>query len=234
MKKIVVSDYDNTFYRNDDDIEKNKLKVKEFMELSNIFIIATGRSYLDFMEKEDLYKIKYNYLILDHGATILKYNEIIFTETINNSIKEDLLYDLQPDDITWSFACCKLESRVSFQEKDLTKIHVRYETEEMTRKIHDFIKDKYKDYIDAFLVCKNKGIEIVSNKVNKSVAIKFISQLENTTDIYTIGDSYNDLCMIEDFKGFIMNDSIEELKSKGYKQYDSVSLFIEDVLKNEI
>ena len=40
--------------------------------------------------------------------------------------------------------------------------------------------------------------------------------------------------MIEDFKGFIMNDSIEELKSKGYKQYDSVSLFIEDVLKNEI
>ena len=36
MKKIVVSDYDNTFYRNDDDIEKNKLKVKEFMELSNI------------------------------------------------------------------------------------------------------------------------------------------------------------------------------------------------------
>lgn len=234
MKKIIVSDYDNTFYRNDDDIEKNKLKVKEFMELSNIFIIATGRSYLDFMEKEDLYKIKYNYLILDHGATILKDGEIIFTEAINNSIKEDLLYDLRPDDITWSFACCKLESRVSFQENDLTKIHVRYETEEMTRKIHDFIKDKYKDYIDAFLVCKNKGIEIVSNKVNKSVAINFISQLENTNDIYTIGDSYNDLCMIEDFKGFIMNDSIEELKSKGYKQYDSVSLFIEDVLKNEI
>ena len=75
MKKIIVSDYDNTFYRNDDDIEKNKLKVKEFMELSNIFIIATGRSYLDFMEKEDLYKIKYNYLILDHGATILKDDE---------------------------------------------------------------------------------------------------------------------------------------------------------------
>ena len=43
MKKIIVSDYDNTFYWNDDDIEKNKLKVKEFMELSNIFIIATGR-----------------------------------------------------------------------------------------------------------------------------------------------------------------------------------------------
>ena len=95
MKKIVVSDYDNTFYRNDDDIEKNKLKVKEFMELSNIFIIATGRSYLDFMEKEDLYKIKYNYLILDHGATILKDDEIIFTETINNSIKKVLLYDLK-------------------------------------------------------------------------------------------------------------------------------------------
>ena len=39
-----------------------------------------------------------------------------------NYIKEDLLYDLQPDDITWSFACCKLESRVSFQEKDFDSL----------------------------------------------------------------------------------------------------------------
>ena len=103
MKKIIVSDYDNTFYQNDDDIEKNKLKVKEFMELSNIFIIATGRSYLDFMKKEYLYKIKYNYLILDHGATILKDDEIIFTETINNSIKKDLLYDLKLEETTTNF-----------------------------------------------------------------------------------------------------------------------------------
>lgn len=31
MKKLLVSDYDNTFYINDEDIEKNKNQVKKFI-----------------------------------------------------------------------------------------------------------------------------------------------------------------------------------------------------------
>ena len=52
MKKILVSDYDQTFYLNDEDIEKNKTSVKKFRDKGNIFIFATGRSYMDFMKKE--------------------------------------------------------------------------------------------------------------------------------------------------------------------------------------
>ena len=46
LKKVLVSDYDQTFYINDEDIEKNKLAVSEFRKEGNIFVIATGRSYL--------------------------------------------------------------------------------------------------------------------------------------------------------------------------------------------
>ncbi len=69
MKKILVSDYDGTFYINEDDIKNNIKKVKEFRNKNNIFVIATGRSYYDFEKKLDKYPFKYDYLILNHGAT---------------------------------------------------------------------------------------------------------------------------------------------------------------------
>lgn len=41
MKKILVSDYDQTFYLNDEDIEKNKTSVKKFRNQKNnkIFLL---------------------------------------------------------------------------------------------------------------------------------------------------------------------------------------------------
>ena len=49
--KLLISDYDQTFYLNDEDIEINKKAVDKFRKDGNIFIIATGRSYMDFHNK---------------------------------------------------------------------------------------------------------------------------------------------------------------------------------------
>lgn len=86
-KKIIVSDYDETFYINDEDIEKNKIAVREFEQKGNLFIIATGRSYLDFKNKVKDYHINYNYVILNHGATIIDRNDnIIYNFPIDNEV----------------------------------------------------------------------------------------------------------------------------------------------------
>lgn len=86
-KKMIISDYDQTFYINDEDIERNKIAVGKFEEKGNIFIIATGRSFLDFQNKATAYNINYNYVILNHGATIVDSNDnIIYNLTIENSI----------------------------------------------------------------------------------------------------------------------------------------------------
>ena len=64
MKKILVSDYDNTFYINEYDIKNNIQNVEKFRNKDNIFVIATGRSYYDFNKKLKEYPIKYDYLII--------------------------------------------------------------------------------------------------------------------------------------------------------------------------
>ena len=85
--KMLVSDYDQTFYLNDEDIEKNKQAVAKFRKAGNIFVIATGRSYLDFFNKLEIYNFEYDYLIINHGATILDAdNNILANFPMNNEI----------------------------------------------------------------------------------------------------------------------------------------------------
>ena len=43
-KNMVISDYDQTFYLNDEDIEKNKKAVELFRNNGNLFVIATRKN----------------------------------------------------------------------------------------------------------------------------------------------------------------------------------------------
>ena len=77
--KLLASDYDDTFYVSEEGIKENIEKVKEFKK-DNIFLIATGRSYEEFMEKDNIYHIPYDYLILNHGTTIIKEGKVIYLD----------------------------------------------------------------------------------------------------------------------------------------------------------
>lgn len=199
----------------------------------NLFVIATGRSCEDFNRKKYLYNIKTNYLIIDHGATILKGDKIIYNKTINNGIKKELLNDLELDNTVVTFACNGSESRLELGNDNLTKIHVRYPSSDIAKRIHEIISKKYSNYISAFLVCKCEAIEIVSSEVNKSTSIRYVANLENIKykDIYTIGDGYSDIQMVKDFNGYAMNHAVPELKKVANKEYESVSQLIKFLLR---
>ena len=231
MKKLLVSDYDQTFYINDEDIEKNKIAVNEFRKKGNIFVIATGRSYYDFMKKKNQYNIEYDYLIINHGATILDQKDnIIFNEKIPNEILESLKLDLHIENSERNFCCSILESRVEFEHKNLTKIHVKYNDSEYSNKILKKLEEKYNGCINAYLVSGN-SIEIISKNANKSKAIKLLSkEIEiGQEQIYTIGDGYSDIEMVKDYNGYAMKESVDELKNVALEEIDSVSDLIRKI-----
>ena len=60
MHKTLVSDFDNTLYVNDNQIMQNIDKIKNFMDNGNIFIIATGRSYIDISKMIVKHNIPFN------------------------------------------------------------------------------------------------------------------------------------------------------------------------------
>lgn len=231
MRKILVSDYDQTFYLNDEDIEKNKKSVEEFRKKGNILVFATGRSYFDFMNKAEQYKLKWDYLIINHGATIIdKNNNIISNYTIDNDVIKNIKKDLEIEKSINHF-CCKLEnSRTNFDDKDLTKIHAKYEKNK-AEQINSLINKKYAEFVNCYFVSGN-AVEIISNKTCKSNAIEEITQIEkiNKEDIFTIGDGYSDIEMIKNYNGYCMEESVQELlKICNGKIVKSVSELIEKI-----
>lgn len=217
---------------NDNDIEKNKIAINNFRENGNIFVIATGRSYFDFQCKVDLYKLNYDYVIINHGATILdKDNNLIANFPIKNEVISDIKNDLQLQKSIGKFCCSKLESRVDFDYKDLTKINVKYSSKDMAMNVNKDINDKYSKFVNSYYVTKN-SIEIISNKTNKSKAIDLILGKLNMQrkKVYTIGDGYSDIEMIKNFNGYCMKESVDELKSIAKKEYESVSELINEII----
>ena len=101
-----------------------------------MFVIATGRSYDDFMKKKKQYNIEYDYVIINHGATILdKEDNIIFETTMPNEILDSLKSDLHIKNAERYFCCSLIESRVEFEHKNLTKVHVKYNDLEYSNEI---------------------------------------------------------------------------------------------------
>lgn len=236
MAKMIVSDYDRTFYLSNDDIELNKMCVNKFKEQGNIFVIATGRSYDDFMKVKNRYNIYYDYAICDHGAFILdKNNNIIDKTFIPDHIVTNIKNDLKLENDLEYFCCSLKESRVDLEYKNLTKINVKYRSKEEAFQMNDFLNNKYQNYINSCFVNIN-SIEITSNKVNKANSIKYLINLLNIgkENVYTIGDGYNDIEMIKEFNGYCINGAVTEAKENAIQEYDSVSLLIMDVINNKI
>ncbi len=233
MKKMLVSDYDGTFYTDEDNVKLNVEEVEKFRRLNNLFVIATGRSYYDFGKKKKKYDIKYDYLVINHGATILnKEEETISNYVIDENVKLDLVKELDLQDQETMFACSGLESRVSIKNKNITKINKKYRTLEEAKEINDYINKKYKDKVESYLLPTSNAVEVISAKTNKAKAVQELSNLENIKkdNVYTIGDSYNDVEMIEKFNGYSIENAKEEVKKVSKGECSSVSKLIKKLI----
>lgn len=230
--KILVSDYDQTFYLNDKDIEINKQAVERFREQGNLFVIATGRSYSDFLNKVNLYHISYDYVILNHGATLLdRDGHVFFNFAIPDEVVCKMEKDLCLDEAVSSFCCSKLDSRVDFMHHDLTKINVVYSSKEKSMMIYNLIQKKYAGDVHCYRI-KENALEIISSKTSKAWAIHLLLEqlLVPACHVYTIGDGYSDIEMVRSFNGGAMVHSVAELKRVATKEYGSVSELIMDIL----
>lgn len=236
-QKMIVSDYDQTFYINDNDIENNKIFANKFMNDGNIFVIATGRSYLDFINELNKYHFNYNYVIINHGSTILdKNNNIIKNCYINNDVIDKIYNDLDIEN-SINYSCCNIYDEISsFNTKNLTKIRVKYSTKDKAMQMVKKINKKYGKNVNIYYVNYN-SIEIISSEVDKSKSVEEVIKLVdiNKENVYTIGDGYSDIEMIKKFNGYCMKESVQELLDicKDKVVY-SVSTLFDIVYKNDL
>ena len=227
MNKILVSDFDNTLYVNDKEILLNIKKIEEFINNGNLFIIATGRSYIDISKMIIKYKIPFNYLICNDGGTIfnkegkLLYKKDIPIDTaydIMNYIKNNNLEELTFIDSGYDYSKVIDEEVNAIIIKDINEnksLKILHDIETMFSEVHGYISDNY--------------INITENTVTKSNGIKFLENKLNLKHdyIYTIGDTINDISMIKEYNGSCMKNSTSNLKQYCKNCFNSVKEYIE-------
>ena len=218
---LLASDFDRTFYINNYDFKKNVEALKSFRK-NNKFVIVTGRSYQDYMNITKNY-VPVDYLVINHGATILKDNKVLRSAYINSSTIDKLKSIFDFDNIDY-FATSDIESRVSINHGNISKINIAMKDNLVAKKAVDYINSNFTD-IKAYILFHKNQFEIVSTKANKCEALKYIGYLEkiNSANIYTVGDGYTDIEMVKYFKGFAIKNSVDDLVKVAVNVVDSVS-----------
>lgn len=233
MRKIVVSDYDGTFFLNKKEIKKNVEEVNEFRTEKNLFVIATGNNLRTFKKAILENNIKYDYLILDQGACIFDNKETLLKACfLEQQTSKELI-----NEIGQKYKEYKLYNPYTETEdinENITKISVNITDLQEAISFTSKINNEFKGHIHAYTMIFNEIniVEIVSAKIDKSEAIKYIADKENVlkSNIYTIGNGYNDISMIQNFNGYCMKSSVKELLNKCKNSVDSVADLIEKVM----
>ena len=230
--KILASDFDDTIYF-EDDVEKsikNIKAIKEFVSFGNSFCIITGRNYSDVKLLLNEYNIPYTYLICEDGAKIFNnmdycidtiYMDKELIKEIINMLNE-YNYDYYLDD----------GYNKTNNINDCVKVVVNCSEKDKQVEIVNKIKENIKVYVYA----SKYHINIVNFSVNKANALKRLLNIESLSynNLHVIGDNSNDYEMVKNFSGAIMKKHHSLLNDLGKKEYNELSDYINDLLKDKI
>lgn len=238
MKKLLMSDYDQTLYTTINDLRLNIEAIKRFQNHNFKFAIVTGRSYERIKEEIDKYNIPYDYLscvdgsmLYDNTDKLLK--SYLLNENICNELKEkiDSQIDIEMTILKEENINNKnniIECYYDVTKYDKIELLVNIVKKEILN--YQNLKMKFIDFgIDKLLIITKKDI----TKKNAGIDIATIENISHD-NIFSIGDHYNDLEMLESFNGYAMKNSEEILKTVSLGLYDNVSQLIDDIISNKV
>lgn len=231
MKKILVSDFDNTLYVNENDLILNISSINSFVEKGNIFIIATGRCYKDISKYTEKYNIPINYLVCNDGATIFDSNgKLIYKKDIPYNTGVQIINYLNSKNLIDKVYIDTGFDYTKDINNDFNGIIIRAFNKEESQKLLNDIINKFDD-IHGYI--SDNWINITEKSVNKSSGIEVLCKMNNydKNNIYTIGDTINDITMIKNYNSACMINSTNDLKEICTKSFNSVKEYIEYIEK---
>ncbi len=226
MKKMIVSDYDETLYQTKEQMKNNIEAIKDFQKQGNIFVLSTARPYKSIKQEIDKYNIPLDYLCCTDGGEVFK-NDRYLTST---SIDKKAISKIRK--------IITLEPVISYSKKNNHILEMYYIIDDTfdEKVVFSKIEEILKDY-DNLKVCYeyiglDKTIIVKRCDVSKGTSAALIAAIEkiDSDKVFTIGDGINDIPMIKDFNGFAIRDAKEEVKKLSLGVIDTVSDLIYNVL----
>lgn len=252
MKKLLASDLDGTLVLNNEITEKNEQAVKRLNKSSELFVVSTGRPLNGVEFIEEKFDIKVDYYVLLNGALILnenkkvikheKINKDIVSSILKKYILDNMLVSVETGYITYLLTeeaelpypnLIKVKGLDTIKE-DISLISI-YCKDYSIEKIEEIKEKINRDYKMVVAYRNSQYIDVVPKGCSKGAAVQYIARKKkiDSKNIFTIGDSWNDLTMFNITKNsFTFHDVEENLKENtSYKVY-SVAECINDYILN--
>ena len=225
--KLLVCDFDGTYYTDEESILKNNYYIDKWINNGNLFMLSSGRSYNSLKEMTIKYNIKYNYLSCCDGSILYDNKDnIIIKYDLNNNILNKFLslkkyakveriqYSYHDDYYPKKHKGKLIGCNLVIKNDDITNNFLNKLTElEQNNQNYDFLAYPHDEI--TFFCLKNKGI-------NKSTTVSFIEKQLNINydDIIVFGDNENDYIMLSKYHSYYIGEVEDKLKNvciKGYK-----------------
>lgn len=249
--KLLASDFDHTLWF-DDHMKENDVKaIRDFQKDRYLFGVCSGRNLNGIITPSFPYHIKYDFFILLSGALILnKDKEVIFEKKIPMSlVKEifeftnqkdtsivynDTMYKIYQSKIHDHFGVY-LNSLNELQTDEVNAISFHYEKGQIdqAREMCERIKEQFGDVIEAYQ--NNQHIDLAAKECSKGNGMKIIQDYFHLSmdHIYGIGDSWNDLPMLDTImNGYTLTYAPEVVKQHAKKVVSSLAECIYDIKTN--
>lgn len=233
--KLLVSDFDGTYYTNETDIYLNNKSINNWIDNHNIFMLSSGRSFKSLKEMTKKYNINYQYLSCCDGSILYDKNDkIIIKYPLNPNIINKFLNlknYAKIERIQFSYPDDYYSKK---KDDELIGLNLVIKNEYVTEKFlkeFNLLKDKYQEFDFlayshdeiTFFCLKNKGI-------NKSSTIKYLQDKLNLNyhDIYVFGDNQNDYEMLKHYQGYYIGNANSDIKNICIKGFNNIYEFFND------
>lgn len=247
---ILVSDYDGTLKK--DTISNEDIQaINEFRAQGHLFGLATGRA-LKFLT-DDLvnYDLKCDFLIGTNGGIVMFENsgDVLYLSHIRSEVIQKVFAVVPTYDNVlfyvsdgFQYTTPKVirdsvtgERIYEIPEQIYNSACIKGPSIEKNKKIYDTLRRQNFSELNFFYNTYDVGIvDILSRGVSKSSTIHkvFVDKLGyRKDDIYTIGNSLNDVEMIRDFKGFAVTESNPQILPVASAIFPNISACIEYLLR---
>lgn len=239
--KLFAADYDGTLFQNDQVDPYTLEMIANFKAAGNIFVIATGRSIGSILSQAKIHQIPFDYIIGNNGSLAINHKEeLLFIKLMEFSIVQQIVELLPKDTVSYYGVSdgfnVGLHDYLSQEErqynnivdinelmkgKNAVGIFVRFINQFHAQSYAKMLNQQFPlvikaynffDYVDIlnYGVTKRTGIQLLLDNLNLDV------------DVYTMGDSFNDIPMIKGFNGFGVTSGEAEVKEVATLSFDTV------------
>jgi HAD-superfamily hydrolase, subfamily IIB len=239
--KIIASDYDGTLRHGHGISEADRNAVKTWREAGNLFGIVTGRSR-DMLKTVEDDKLDIDFVIIYNGVEIYdiqgnlkkrftgqsdRFYELLpfilrkkgdWAEFITNEQIYYLTYGDEPDTSRNNW----YKGEIVKDLREFMQIYSLYDTEAEALEVSVNLNECFSDIVSPLV--NGRWLNATPSGINKASGVAEYAKIMGVPkeNIYTIGDSYNDLDMIKAFNGYTLENGADDVKKEALAVYKGV------------